>query len=122
MGKEFGKYLKQKRTEKGISLTGFAKRIGCSLTFYRDMELGNRNPIIDLKRLNLIASFLKLNKDEEGKLFNLAGKERNVAPPDIVEYINDREYVSKIIRLARDLGADENDWKRFEKSIKKYHK
>lgn len=120
--KTFGSFLTQLRTSRNINRNHLATVLHYSHSYIGDVENGYRKPINRLDKLNKIVSFLKLNEEETQTLFNLVGKQRHEAPPDIVEYIIDNDYVSRIIRLARDLDASEKDWKRFERSLKRHYK
>ncbi|MDR1070026.1 MAG: helix-turn-helix domain-containing protein [Gracilibacteraceae bacterium] len=108
----FGAFLKEKRRQREITLRAMAEMAGVSAGYYCDFESGRRNPpdkeILD-KMLNVL-----LVPDEERRMFyDLAGKARAEAPPDLPEYINAYEEVRVALRLAKDKGdAGIQVWRR----------
>ncbi len=105
----FGTFLQQKRIAAKLTLRGMAKKLGISAAYLYDIEWGKRNPL-GMDKLVQISHILHFTPEDENKLFNLAGKMRNEAPPDLLGYLVPREYVSAALRIARDLDADEADW------------
>lgn len=114
----FGGFLAQKREERDISLRELARQLEISASFLSDVE-NNRKPPLTADRLEKVASIMLLSAEEKTKMYNLAGKQRNTVPPDLPEYIIERDYVSAALRTARDLGAGEEEWKRFIEDLKR---
>lgn len=52
-------------------------------------------------------------------MYDLVGQERNTIPPDLKDYVLKRDYVSRALRTAKELDADESDWLRFVRWLKK---
>ena len=95
-----------------------ADLLDCSAPFLSDMEKGRRNPL-SLEKLELAAKILKLTPGENDLMLDLAGRKRQSVPPDLPEYIMDRDYVSAALRTARDFGAGEDEWNKFVEELKK---
>lgn len=110
MYKSFGEFLTGKREEKRLTLRYVATILEVSAPFLSDVEKGRRNPM-DLAKLNKAADILELTPEERAEMFDLAGRDRNTIAPDLPEYIMTRGYVAAALRTARDMGADEEDWK-----------
>ena len=113
----FGNFITTKRLERKITLREMARRLDCSAAFLSDVEKDRRNPF-DVKKLELLSGILVLSEEEKMEMFDLAGKKRNSVAPDLPEYIMDNDYVSAALRTARDLGAGEEEWKKFVNELK----
>ena len=107
----FGAFLKEKRNERTITIRAMAELIGVGYGYYSDIESGRRTPL-DLEFLDRIISVLRLSDDDGEKLFDLAGKAREAAPPDLTGYINTTEKARVALRVAKEKATDE-DWQRF---------
>jgi transcriptional regulator with XRE-family HTH domain len=104
----FGAYLKEKRNERVITLRALAGMIGVGYGYYSDLESGRRTPI-DLAFLDKIKTALGLSDSDSRTLYDLAGKAREAAPPDLTVYLNGSEKARYALRLAKEVGTDE-DW------------
>jgi len=114
----FGGFLAQKREERDITLRELARQLEVSASFLSDVE-NNRKPPLTADRLEKVASIMLLSVEEKTKMYDLAGKQRNTVPPDLPEYIIERDYVSAALRTARDLDAGEEEWQRFIEDLKR---
>ena len=108
----FGEYLKKKREEKQISLRELARRLKLSAPFLSDVENNRRAPLTE-ERLATLADVLNLNETEEAEMYDIVGHQKGLLAPDLNPYVNDRPYVNAALRTARNLEADEDDWKMF---------
>ena len=94
MAGEFGKFINEKRKGRGqggsdILLRDLASAMGnMSVSYLSDIIKGRRNPP-DKKLLEIIADVLKLDADEQNEMYDLAGREREEAAPDLPDYIMD---------------------------------
>ncbi len=114
----FGDFITAKREERQISLRKMAEKLGFSAPYWSDVEKNRKNPPkIDV--LRRIAEILYMSEQETTIMLDLAGKERKSVAPDIPEYIMKNDYVASALRTARDLDADEEDWKKFVEELKK---
>ena len=113
----FGAFIAQKRKEQQWTLRQLANLLDISAPYLSDVEKGRRHPF-DIEKLNRLTQILKLNKEEETIMMDLAGQERSEVPPDLPEYILENEVVRVALRTARDQGVGEAEWKKFLKSLK----
>jgi len=107
----FGAFLKEKRNQRTITLRAMAELIGVGYGYYSDLESGRRTPI-ELEFLDKIKAALKLPEEDAQKLYDLAGKAREAAPPDLTGYINNTPKARIALRVAKESATDE-DWERF---------
>jgi transcriptional regulator with XRE-family HTH domain len=108
----FGEYLKHKREEKQISLREVARTLGVSAPFLSDVENNRRGPLTE-ERLADLAKVLHLNEKEKAEMYDIVGKQKGLLAPDLNPYVTERPYVNAALRTARNLEANEEDWKRF---------
>ncbi len=124
MSGEFGAYINEKRRGRGedggdILLRDLAAAMGgVSLSYLSDILKGRRNPP-DLKQLRAMARALSLSPEEEEKMLDLAGEERQETPPDLPGYILDRDlpYVRVALRTARRKGLGNEYWKKIVREM-----
>ena len=122
---EFGAYINSKRKGRGsngadILLKDLAKAMGnMSVSYLSDIIKGRRNPPSDKKLLEIIAQVLRLNEEERNEMYDLAGKERDGAPPDLPEYIMDESipHVRSALRKAKKKGLGDEFWKKINDEI-----
>lgn len=123
---DFGKFIDQKRKGRGpngsdILLRDLAKAMGnMSVSYLSDIIKGRRNPP-DRKLLDIIAKELKLTPDEKAEMYDLAGRERDEAAPDLPEYIMDEKlpHVRVALRKANQKGLGDDFWKRVSEEMDK---
>lgn len=125
MAGEFGRFIDEKRKGRGsdgkdILLKDIAKAMGTTATYLSDIVKGRRNPP-EMSMLLKISEVLKLTPDEQAEMFDLAGRERNEAAPDLPEYIMDEElpHVRAALRKASDKGIGDDFWKQVYDAIDK---
>jgi transcriptional regulator with XRE-family HTH domain len=107
----FGDFISAKRREREITLSKMAETLDLSPGYYCDIEKGRANPPERSVMEKLIAT-LGLSQEDIHTFYDLAGKARSEAPPDLPEYINANRYVRVALRLAKDRGCAD-DWHRF---------
>ena len=108
----FGAFLKEKRNSRTITLRAMAEAIDVGYGYYSDFESGRRPIPVELEFLDKIIDVLKLSDEDGKKLYDLAGKAREAAPPDLTGYINTTERARIALRVAKEKATDE-DWQRF---------
>ena len=104
-----------------ILLRDLAKAMGnMSVSYLSDIIKGRRNPP-DKKYLKIIADELHLDADECDEMYDLAGRERDEAAPDLPEYIMDENlpHVRVALRKANKKGLGDDFWKRVAEEIDK---
>ncbi len=123
--KMFGKYIDTKRKGRGengedIMLKDIASAMGITATYLSDIVKGRRNPP-DIDMLNKLAQVLKLSEEETEELYDLAGRERNEAAPDLPSYLMDENlpHVRAALRRATKKKLDDDFWKRVCSEIDK---
>ena len=104
----FGTFLKSKRKERKILVRDMAEGIGVSFGYYCDIESVRRTPV-DLHFISTAIKLLNLSDEDGQTLYDLAGKGRTMAPPDLTAYINENKIVRDVLRIAKDNATDE-DW------------
>ena len=113
----FSSFLKSKRQERGLTVRLTAEKIGVAVGYYCDLESGRRNPP-DKETLDLIIGALMLLESDIKIFYDLAGKARSAAPPDLPEYINENAVVRVALRIAKEKAGDD-DWQRFIDSLER---
>jgi len=120
---EFGEYIDKKRRGRGqggtdIMLKDIAAAMGTTPTYVTDVVKGRRNPP-EIRMLEKIADAIKLTPDERAEMFDLAGRERSEAAPDLPEYIMDENlpHVRVALRRANANNVGDDFWKRVADSI-----
>ena len=88
---DFGKFINEKRLGRAsdggdILLKDIAQAMGTTATYLSDIIKGRRNPP-EMSMLLKIADVLRLTDEERAEMFDLAGRERNEAAPDLPEYM-----------------------------------
>ena len=116
----FGAFLKKKRNERTMTLRAMADSIGIGYGYYSDLESGRRTPL-DLEFLDKIKSVLKLSDEDSKNLYDLAGKARDAAPPDLTGYINNTPKARIALRVAKENATDE-DWDYITKYLERKEK
>lgn len=114
----FGAYIRDMRQNRDISLRSLADRLGIAPAYLCDVEYDRRSPF-GMDKLKKLSDILVLSKEEKNTMYDLAGQMRNTAPPDIIDYVIKRDYVSHALRIAKDLGAGENEWQWFVEYLKR---
>jgi transcriptional regulator with XRE-family HTH domain len=111
----FGDFISAKRRERLITLRNMAETLGLSAGYYCDIEKNRCNPP-DRAVLERLIRELRLSKNDIHIFYDLVGKARSEALPDLPYYINENQVVRVALRLAKDRGNAE-DWRRFISDI-----
>jgi len=106
-----------------ILLKDIATAMGTTATYLSDIVKGRRNPP-EMKMLNKIAEVLHLSSQETKELYDLAGRERNEAAPDLPDYLMDKEipHVRAALRRASEKNLGDDFWKKVFDDINKEDK
>ena len=115
---EFGAFVDSKRKGRGgngedIKLKDIADAMGMTASYLSDIVKGRRNPP-EIQILEKIAAVLQLTPDEKNEMFDLAGRERDSAAPDLPEYLMSTQlpHVRKALRRATEKKIGDDFWKR----------
>ena len=117
----FGAFLKLKRNEREIPIRRMAELVGIKPGYFNDIESGRRTPI-EYELLDRIAANLNLTGEDRQTFYDLAGKAREAAPPDLTGYINESKAARVALRVAKEVGATDEDWRRFIGELEKKKK
>jgi len=107
--KIFGAFLKEKRKERMITTRAMGEALDVGHGYYSDFESGYRSIPIELELLDKIKTVLNLSEKDTLMLYDLAGKARDAAPPDLTGYINNTPKARVALRVAKETATDE-DW------------
>ena len=118
MAGEFGRFIDSKRKGRGpggtdILLKDIAAAMGVTATYLSDIVKGRRNPP-EMETLKKIAIILQLSPEERAEMYDLAGRERNEAAPDLPEYL---PHVRAALRRASDKKLGDDFWKKVFEQI-----
>jgi transcriptional regulator with XRE-family HTH domain len=111
----FGDFLAATRRVREIPSLQMAEKLGLSPGYYCDIEK-NRGKPPERSILQKMIDILNLSQDETNMFYDLAGKARSEAPPDLPGYINENQFVRVALRLAKDRG-NADDWRRFIQNL-----
>lgn len=111
----FGAFLKAKRNERAITVRAMAEAVDKAVGYYCDIESGRRSPL-DLALLEKMIAALSLSDEDRETFYDLAGKARSAAPPDLTGYINDTKAARVALRVAKEKASAE-DWLRFAREL-----
>ena len=111
LGTSFSRFLREKRQSRKITLSEMAEKSDISIGYYSDIEYGRRNPP-DRAILDKMLAALNASDEDKTTFYDLAGKARSEAPPDLPEYINEHKKVRVALRMAKDSG-DTQIWDKF---------
>ncbi|MEG1925639.1 MAG: helix-turn-helix transcriptional regulator [Ruthenibacterium sp.] len=118
----FGDFIESIRRASGNSLRETAKAIGISPQFYSEVEK-NRRCAFTSDRLDKLRAFLGMTEEQATEMYNKAAESRKgknvTVPQDFSDYIVERDYAMQALRLAKELGADEQDWEKFTEDLKR---
>ncbi|MBQ6383220.1 MAG: helix-turn-helix transcriptional regulator [Clostridia bacterium] len=118
MKSEFGEYINQLRKGRGpggedVLLRDLAEAMGgISLPYLSDILKGRRNPP-EKNQLLAISKALSMTREEEDRMMDLAGRERQQTAPDLTDVIMDEDmpYVRVALRTAHRKGLGNAFWK-----------
>jgi transcriptional regulator with XRE-family HTH domain len=106
----FGAFLKTKRNERELTIRPMADKVGIAPGYLNDMESGRRSPL-ELEFLDKIVDILHLSDEDRETFYDLAGKAREAAPPDLTGYINNTQKARVALRIAKESATDDDwDW------------
>lgn len=123
MSNEFGKFIKEKRKERGVTVRNLANATKLSTSYISSLENGNRKAPKEQFLLKF-AKVLSLDKNEIGIMYNLAAKSRgeDYLAVDIARYINKHSTAYHALRLAKDFNITNDDWKKISEDIRTKYK
>lgn len=124
----FGAFIRGKRLEleQPISLRKMAELLSISPVYMSNLEVG-RDTAPKKEILESLAQLLKLNKEEQELMYDLAAESKNykhetAIPGDLPDYIATHEYAKIALRVAKDVDATDDEWMEFIEKLKKRSK
>ena len=118
----FGEFIKQKRTEKGLNLRKLAELMDIAPAYLSDIEKGKRNSPSP-EKMSKLAKLLELTEEEVLLMNDLAAEARtNTVAPDISEYVMSNGSVRIALRKARELNLGDKEWMQIIESMTKDEK
>ena len=114
MKQTFGAFIREKRIQKMIKLNAFAKLVGISPVYLSYLENGKR-PAPSDRVLKMIINKLDINAKDTEKLMQLAAEthHRPGFPDDLIDYVNNSEYVLDALRSAKEHDVSDIVWQDF---------
>ena len=120
---KFGKFVAEKRKEKGMTLRGMAGLMDFSPAYWSDIEKGRRNPP-SIENIKEVARILELKQKETEDMIDMASEDRDEIPMDLPEYIKESELARTALRKAKQLNENNGEsditkraWEEFIKAL-----
>ena len=113
--KSFGSYIRSVRLSLNIGQRELAEKIGIAPSYLNDIEKEKRSS----PKSNIIKKIAKELNININVLFDLAGLSKNSLAPDILEYIDKRPSITKLLRTIKDNNLENNQIEEIEKSLNK---
>ena len=121
----FGSFIRGKRLalEQPISLRKMAELLSISPVYMSNIETG-RDAAPKQEVLEKLAELLRLSKEEQERMYDLAAESKNykhnaAVPGDLPEYIAANEYAKIALRVAKDVDATDEEWIEFIEKLKR---
>ena len=107
----FGRFVRQRREELGLTVRGFAQDLGITAAYLSDIEKGNRYaPKAFLEKLR---TGLKVPSEDMRDFEDLASATRGFQYEDINPYLGKQPLARVALRKARDLNISPEEWQAF---------
>ena len=113
MEETFGKFIREKRLERGLTLRGLAARLDLSPVYMSNIET-DRRAAPTQEHLDRLAAELSLSKEERERMLDLAAKSKTQrVSADLPDYIMERDIVRAALRTAKEVDATDEEWQEF---------
>lgn len=114
--KSFGKYIRDMRNDKGVSLRSLALRIGISAAYLSDIEHSNRLPPQNKNLIRKISDVLEMDDEQHEYLIFLSKISRF---EDIEIYLKKVPVAQYALRIAekKELNSMNKEWEIFVSRI-----
>ena len=112
----FGKFIRKRREELGISCRQLATKLEISVAYLSDIELGYRNAPLKIKNgKDYMLSLIKLLQIAEKDLptFYAMADATRTTYPDIEEYLLKNNLAKTALRLAKNINLSDDEWQIF---------
>ena len=113
MEKTFGRFIREKRIEHGLTLRGLAARLDLSPVYMSNIET-DRRAAPTQEYLEKLAIELVLDKEGYEEMLDLAAKSKTQrVSADLPGYIMERDIVRAALRTAKEVDATDEEWQEF---------
>lgn len=124
---EFGKYLKEKRQERKLTLKKISDDLKISISYLSDLENGEKLPPNSKKDnysdfLERIIEYLKLNQNERQTILEFADKDLIAGghiSNDISSYMGNTPMATIALRTAKENNLSDQEWKKIIEEMNK---
>jgi transcriptional regulator with XRE-family HTH domain len=125
--KEFGKYLKEKRNNKKITLRQASEGLKVSISYLSDLENGEKLPPNSKQSeysdfMDRLISFYELNENERKEIIELADKDlvsSGHVSNDITSYMGDTPMATVALRTAKEKNLSDEEWRKIIENMNK---
>ena len=116
----FGEFIREKRLQRNITLRMLVELLDLSPVHMSNIE-NNRRPAPKDEVLKRIIEVLKLDKQAQEEMYELAAKSKDIptVPGDLPEYISGNELARVALRTAKDMDATDKEWMEFIEKLRK---
>ena len=111
----FGKFVRQRRNELGVSLRDFAAQLGMTAAYLSDIEKGNRNPPV--KFAGKMRGLLRISEEEYAAFDDLVYSSRDSSFRDLKPYFESSSMARAAMRKARDVNLSDEKWAEIIRSM-----
>ena len=111
----FGDYIKEKRMnhQPKLTLKKAAELLGINLTYLSDVE-NNRKKAFTSEKIDLFCQVFGLSSEEREEMYDLAARDTESVPEDIVDtimYTEQGDYARKALRMVNKGKGNVELWK-----------
>lgn len=114
----FGTYISTRRKELKLNLKDTARHLKMAYGYLSEIE-NSRRPAPKGDFADRISLFLQLSRQEHELLLDLAAHSRHSVASDLSDYIMKKDVVRAALRLAKEVGATDEEWQAFIEMLKK---
>lgn len=118
----FGKYVRKRRKELGLSCRRLAEILGMSVVYLSCIELGTRKAPFSTKNgkdyMEELVLHLRIKKEDVTTFYEMAAATRctNIST-DILTYLEANKSAQVALRLAKEVNLSDDEWKIFVSHI-----
>ena len=113
--KTFGDFIKEKRLnhQPKLTLKKTAELLDMNLTYLSDVE-NNRKKAFSSEKIDLFCEALGISSEDQEKMYDLAARDTESVPEDIVDtimYTEEGDYARKALRMVNKGKGNIEFWK-----------
>ena len=107
----FGKFVRQRREELGMSVRSLAAELELTPAYISDIEKGNRSA--PKSKFDELRNLLMVSEEDATDFADLASATRGNQYEDINPYLGKQPLARVALRKARDYNISDDQWKSF---------